>query len=86
MLDRLYQKLIDAWIADIDVLTTPWVYMLVIPACCYAVMMVFKWAFLSLPIWLPIATVLNILRGFRVIEFSRPRPPSPLPRTPNYGD
>ena len=74
MLDKLYEAIIQAWMTDIDWLTTPWVYMTIIPACCYAVVMAFKWAFISLPIWLPVSIVFGIITRHGPILSIRQQP------------
>lgn len=49
-MDKLIEVLVNLWLYDIGVLTTPWVYQTVIPAILYSIFMFFKWAFLLMPI------------------------------------
>lgn len=58
-LDQLITRLIDLWMADIQVLTTPWVYLWVLPALLYLPFMILKWLMLTVPVWLPLAMALK---------------------------
>jgi hypothetical protein len=50
-MDRLLELLIEHWIYDIEIITTPWVWMTIVPALFYSIFMVFKWAIFLTPIW-----------------------------------
>lgn len=40
--------------ADISILTTTWVWTWVFPVIGYAIVMLFKWSVITIPIWAPI--------------------------------
>ena len=45
---------------DISILSQPWMYFcLLIPAIGYGIFFTIKWAFLTMPIWLPFKNILG---------------------------
>jgi hypothetical protein len=56
---RIIDALINQWVYDIEVLSTPWVLWTIFPALFYALFMLVKWFFLTCPIWVPAAAIVQ---------------------------
>jgi len=57
---------------DVSVLSQPWMYwLLCIPAIAYAIFFIFKWALLTMPIWLPFKNVISGMIQIVVTSLSK---------------
>jgi hypothetical protein len=56
-MDKLIEILVNLWLYDIEIITTPWVYFTVFPAILYSIFMFFKWAIILMPILLPLSVI-----------------------------
>lgn len=61
-MNKLFEILIDLWVYDIQVLCNPWVLYPVIPALFYAFFMILKWVCISIPVWVPVKFLINLIR------------------------
>jgi hypothetical protein len=61
-LQLILERLASLYVYDLDVLTTWWVWMPVVPALLYMVFMLIKWAIITIPVWLPFYLVFE---GYR---------------------
>lgn len=62
-MNEIFDIFIALYLYDIEVLTTPWVYYTVIPAVFYSMFMIVKWTFLTIPIWVPLASGIKVGKG-----------------------
>lgn len=60
-MSEVLEVLFSLWMYDIEVLTTPWVYLWVVPAILYSIFMFFKWAFLLMPIYMILSCLKPII-------------------------
>lgn len=58
-LAHLIQTILQSWENDVVFLSVPWHWFTIVPAVFYITFMVLKWAFLTLPIWLPVVIIRN---------------------------
>ena len=57
-MNQVLDMLVQQWLYDVSVLSTPWVLYTVVPALLYIIFMLVKWSALTLPVWLPLRLVL----------------------------
>ena len=60
-MELVMAKLAELWLYDIEVLTTWWVWVLVLPAMFYIPFMLLKWVLLLCPAWLPFVLIVGAL-------------------------
>lgn len=57
-MERLTTALIDQWLFDISVLSSPWM-LLIVPLMFYLPFMLLKWLALTIPVWVPVAMLVG---------------------------
>jgi len=63
ILNKYLDLLWNFFMYDIETFSQPWMYWwLLIPASCYLVFFIIKWAVLTAPFWIPINMVLGGIR------------------------
>lgn len=58
-LNRLLTFYVEVLEHDIDILSIWWVHWFIFPACLYVMLMVIKWAAITMPFWLPVKLALS---------------------------
>lgn len=58
-MNQVIDMLVQQWLYDVSVLSTPWVLYTVFPALFYFMFMLLKWCVLTLPVWLPVRLMMR---------------------------
>ena len=62
-IDTLINVIVTLWLYDIEVMSQGWMYWWVlVPALFYLVFMLLKWAVIFIPVWVPLAIIVTVLR------------------------